>query len=847
MQSFQFTDDVYQIPPLLPYQGMRSIQLLLGIILMLFPSSVFAQVVISEVMWPGSDLSTSDEWLEIANSSYQSVDLSGWTITYLKSTGAEGVDATFNAGTIINPGQYLIVGSKHEGDSRLAREPDVYASGLSLPNTKLSLKLKNASGTIIDQVDDGIGIPFAGANPSGTGAKASMERIDLLASGSLETNWRTATTSEGFDAASHVFGTPGFINGTNASVQSSESASSLAPEVIAPIPEVMSLAQTGTPAPCTDPLAIQISVQSGEFKGTDHTTVNFEAIAASGSLTGLTCQWSFSDGFSSTSCNPSAHAFTNPGITIVNLAVVNHCGNTLVQTLNVEVIPSVASSSAGSSLPAVPYDGSRVIIAGVMPNPPGADTGKEWVELKNVEDHQVSLVGYALVLGEATKQHFKLGGSVDSRGTLRIWNSETKFRLRNTTDTLRLIAPNGDVLSTVTWETPEEDRVYLPSEIRSITVRGTVASVVDGDTFDLSVDPDAARALGTDVIRVRLLGVDTPEVFTDTGAPEPFSQEASEFTRALIENKRVELEFDTELWDKYGRLLAYVFMDGGVLLQDQLLVNGLARATYAFQYRRKDLFLQLETKAKDSRIGLWSIDQDPALTGAKNVVVGLSNSDIRPGLFISDSSIDRTVSISEIFPAPDAHALRSELAVEWIELGREGTEPMSLSGWMLTIGKRSKKLDHRIHWGSGRYLLLRTGDVKLQLPNDGGAVTLRSPDGSILLDAQYPKLKTGQSYSWDAPSRSFCVSAPTPLMENRCLISSTISKRVSTAGRRTIAYAASYREQLRDSPDTVIDISSTSSSDAVSASWLLFMTLPGAAVGVLGTVLGLRLKWIRIG
>ena len=738
----------------------------------------------------------------------------------------------------------------------------------------------------VDQVDDGVGAPFAGANPSGTGAKASMERIDLLASGSLETNWRTATTSVGFDVGTHVFGTPGYANGLDTSGQTSSSAGISSSQVAIPVssssqagtsfsqagtPAALSsccgaaaplydpdssvssessvssfsFAQAATPAPCIDPLAIQISVQSGELKGTDHTTVNFEAIALSGSLTGLTCRWSFTDGFSSTSCNPSSHAFTNPGITIVNLAVVNHCGNTLVQTLNVEVIPSVASSSAGSVSPVIPYDGSRVIIAGVMPNPPGADTGKEWVELKNVEDHPVSLVGYELVLGETTKQHFQLAGSMDARGTLRIWNSETKFKLKNTTDTLRLMASNGDVLSTVTWEMPEEDRVYLPSEIRSTTVRGTVARVVDGDTFDLSVDPDAARALGTDVIRVRLLGVDTPEVFTDTGAPEPFAQEAFEFTRALIENKRVELEFDTDLWDKYGRLLAYVSMDGGVLLQDQLLVNGLARASYAFEYRRKDLFLELESRARNLRIGLWSIDQTTALTDAKNLVVGLLGSDVRSDVSASHFNLDRTVFISEIFPAPDAHAARSELAFEWVELSREGTEPMTLSGWTLTIGQRSKKLDHRMGWGSGRYLLLRTGDVKLQLPNDGGTVTLRSPDGSVVQDVQYPKLKTGQSYSWNESSRSFCVSSPTLRMENRCLTSSAV-KRASPAGKRTIAYAASYREQLQDSAGADIDISGTSSDDPVSASWLLFMTLPGAAMGVLGTVLGLKLKWIRV-
>ncbi|MDD5055754.1 MAG: lamin tail domain-containing protein [Candidatus Peribacteraceae bacterium] len=807
------------------------------------PPPLFAQVVISEVMWAGSDLSSSDEWMEIVNASDAPVDISGWSLTYAKSTGAETTMATFASGTLMLPDQHFLIGSKHEPDSRLAREPDLFASSLVLPNTKLLITLKDALGAVMDQADDGTGSPFAGANPSGTGAKASMERIDLLASGSLESNWRTGTDTTGFDADVSIFGTPGFANGAD-----SPTCGSAGPICDTSSSDSSDSSVSSVSSSCFDSLSIQISVQSGELKGIDKTTVNFEAIALSGSLTGLTCRWSCTDGFSSDSCNPSPHAFMNTGITVVNLTVVNHCGNTLLQSLNVEVIPTSSSSPASSPNAAVAYDGSRIIIAGVMPNPTGADSGREWMELLNGEDRTVSLAGYELVLGETKQQRYRLTGSLQERGVLRIWNSEIKFKLKNTAETLRLIAPNGDVLSTVTWESPEEERVYFPTEIRGVTVRGTVVRVIDGDTLDLSVDPDAERVLGRDTVRVRLLGVDAPELMSDKDMADLYSSEAAEFLRALTEGKRVELEFDTELWDGFGRLLAYVYSDGGVLIEDQLLVNGMVRVMESFPYRKKELFLDLQERARNSRIGVWSLEKASALTVEKRnssgvLVAALSGSSIRG--IAEHEEIWNHVSLSEIFPSPDPKAESDRLSFEWIELSRTGLQPLSLSGWTLTVGKKSRVLDPRISFGSGRFLLIAAGEWKLQLPNAGGTVVLRSPDGLIVADVTYPSLKSSQSYAWDGGSEAFCLSIPTPLSENHCAGSASPPKRTSTAGKKTIAYAAAYREQLRDGGGATIDVSGGASGDDVSASWLLFMTLPGAALGVLGTVFGMKMGWLR--
>lgn len=77
----------------------------------------------------------------------------------------------------------------------------------------------------------------------------------------------------------------------------------------------------------------------------------------------------------------------------------------------------------------------------------------------------------------------------------------------------------------------------------------TVTRIVDGDTVEL----DDGR-------KIRYLLVDTPE--STNGATDCFGQEAKQFNSDLVLNKKVELSYDVECTDRYGRTLAYVLVDG---------------------------------------------------------------------------------------------------------------------------------------------------------------------------------------------------------------------------------------------------------------------------------------------
>jgi len=130
-------------------------------------------------------------------------------------------------------------------------------------------------------------------------------------------------------------------------------------------------------------------------------------------------------------------------------------------------------------------------------------------------------------------------------------------------------------------------------------------SVADGDTLTL-------EGLGT----VRLIGVDTSEKNHPQLPVQFMSKEASAFTEKICLGKKIRLEYDPYDTDKrgnYGRVLAYVYLEDGTFLQEELLKNGLAIAytKYPLDEGRKAQFLAWEKEAKKRGIGLWKDDGFP--------------------------------------------------------------------------------------------------------------------------------------------------------------------------------------------------------------------------------------------
>lgn len=153
-----------------------------------------------------------------------------------------------------------------------------------------------------------------------------------------------------------------------------------------------------------------------------------------------------------------------------------------------------------------------------------------------------------------------------------------------------------------------EVRTYLPLETgdsaSSIPLPATshrAQRVIDGDTIVLDTNGSETR--------VRLIGVDTPESVDPRRPVECFGTEAAEKTRALVEGKTVTLELDESQGerDRYGRVLAYVRLEDGTLLNERLIAEGYGHEyTFAIPYRYQSQFKAAEARARSEKKGLWA-------------------------------------------------------------------------------------------------------------------------------------------------------------------------------------------------------------------------------------------------
>ena len=263
----------------------------------------------------------------------------------------------------------------------------------------------------------------------------------------------------------------------------------------------------------------------------------------------------------------------------------------------------------------------------------------------------------------------------------------------------------------------------------------TVVEVVDGDTMDVR-SPDGSTE------RVRLLGVDTPEVsgraepaefegVPDTDAGRAWLGEkgrrASAFARGELAGETVRIATDpaADVRGDYGRLLVYVYHDGKNFNR-RLLETGRARL-YDTRFSRRSAFEAAEAEARTEDIGVWGYG------GGQS---GAAEADA--ALVVAEIHADATGNDHE------------NLDDEYIIFENAGDEPLDLSGWRvrdeaghtyvvpkgftLAAGGRV-----RLHTGDGtdtdaELYWRRNGAV---WNNAGDAVTVETADGRTILERPY--------------------------------------------------------------------------------------------------------------
>jgi len=178
----------------------------------------------------------------------------------------------------------------------------------------------------------------------------------------------------------------------------------------------------------------------------------------------------------------------------------------------------------------------------------------------------------------------------------------------------------------------------------------TVTRVIDGDTFDISGS------------RVRLIGINAPE------HDECFGPEATTALGDMIEGTNVTLESGVQGYDQYGRVLAYVYLDGQ-FINELLVARGFALSqAYPPNTGHQEELGQAMTVARQQRAGMWA----PGACGTSSEAVSILEINANP-------------------PGPDEDVLNEETVT------LRASSTVDLSGWVLRDGSSS----HRFHFPDG--------------------------------------------------------------------------------------------------------------------------------------------------
>lgn len=448
----------------------------------------------------------------------------------------------------------------------------------------------------------------------------------------------------------------------------------------------------------------------------------------------------------------------------------------------------ILTPGAVNEFPAPPqaFDSGVIVFDSVLPDP--GESGSELINLLNRSEHPIDLTNWRLQDGSG---NFSVLGliQINPGEILTITPTSFSFGLNNTDETLYLYDPLGNLIDQIGWQTATASRWIYNVNLIENPSNFLVTRVIDGDTFEIDWDGR--------LISVRMIGIDAPESVHPFLKPQFFGPESSQFLSELLTGKEVRLEFDVERSDRYGRLLAYVYL-GDQFINRELVRYGYARAYTEFPFKYADSFLSAQTTAKQARIGLWKeyevikikeyisshhdltladilapkeehiippipivhedeISIDPLLSTA------LSDS-MKPELQNSEC-VSSTLKIDTFLPNSE-----KGISMEFIRLINNGDKGVCLQGWSLDdyVGTGSKP--YLISGGSiaaGGIRTFRKPETGLALNNEDDCVTLIDPLGDVMDKICYGKTHPNEIFThaggdYQSPIKAQPVSSSKP-------------------------------------------------------------------------------------
>lgn len=388
-------------------------------------------VVINEIAWMGTAVSTNAEWIELYNASNDKIDLSGWKILTPTQDNANLVLFAIDdkcASSVLDSGRFFLIKRTTPSDTSDTvsdKKADCVGSfgGSGLSNNGERLELKDASGVLIDSLDCSSGW-FAGDNAT----KQTMERKTPGLPGNDPTSWQTSAEPGGTPKAPNSFGA---TSSQSTDEQPSGTPDETASSTLTSSPTSSASTANRPPEANAGPDIVALTNQNIAFDATQSSDPDGDS---------LTYRWNFGDG--TTSDKPKInHSYQYSGTCIAVLEV------------------SDGKNASSDQLAVIVYSNS-ILISEFMPAPAGADQDNEWIELYNDSNQMVDLSGWQVDDAEGGSKPFALPKNTLLTGHqyLVLQRPTTKIALNNDNDSVRLLYPTGQVAQEIKYGKAKENQ-----------------------------------------------------------------------------------------------------------------------------------------------------------------------------------------------------------------------------------------------------------------------------------------------------------------------------------------------------------------------------------------------------
>ena len=643
----------------------------------------FGDIVLNEIVtdpqsdWSSRDfdgisgtgaVTSTDEFIELFNTTDTEIDLSGWTIEMNDTTPETQV---LLDGTKVGSFSFFVLGNPK-----------------GLLNNTSTIVLKDETGAVIDQVilGNGIGVGLDGNATSSLNESVSRNVFETV-------------------VYQKVSATPGKKNEK---------------KINKPPVSVLTLqGRKKTEGVCS--LSVNVTGESSLDPDGD-TLIYF---------------WDYGDGFSSTRKNPLAHSYA-PGSYFLSLTVKDSSGaesNKSTVLIRVDAcaskqVPGIVKMSDSekteerSVVSKNVVTKGAVILSAALPNPKGKDSGKEWIRIKNISDTSIDLEGFSVRTKKKTYVFSK--SEILDPGEERKWRTkDMKITLLNTNGEVSLVDPQDTVFHRLEWKKAQDAGVIFHYFMEGKTM-GTVHRVVDGDTLEILLDGEKQK--------VRLIGVNTAE----KNDPDPQKRKealaATMFVFQKSYGKEVRLEYDQNFYGKYGRILAYVYLPDGTMLNELLITEGYSDPYLLYSFRYKNLFATL---GEEREIKKLSPVLDIELEDFEDIPEEMQEE-------LLGVLPDAPLRLSEVLSNPRGRDKKRE----WIEIENTTGEPVPLAGWGIGVGKKTYTVseDSEDIIAPYSFFVFSSRKTGITLKNAGGAILLLAPDDKIADEVMFPKLKSQESW-----------------------------------------------------------------------------------------------------